>query len=239
MAAYVLVHGAWYGAWCWREIVPLLEAEGHHVDAIDLPGHGDDASPVAEMTLERNARRVADSVEAAAEPVVLVGHSMGGMAITQAAELVSDRIARLVYVCAFLPSDGQALPDLAAGDPATLVTPNMLVDEEHGTCVVAPDALQDAFLGECSDEAAAFALSRFVPESLAAVGAPVHISDARAGSVRRVYVECVRDRAIGIEKQRAMVAAVPCERVFSLEADHSPFLSTPRELADALLAVAP
>jgi pimeloyl-ACP methyl ester carboxylesterase len=238
VASYVLVHGAWYGAWCWRDVVPLLEAEGHHVDAIDLPGHGDDSSPVAEMTLERNARRIAESVEAASEPVVLAGHSMGGMAVTQAAELLPDRIARLVYVCAFLPRDGQALPELAAGDPATLVTPNMVVDEEHGTCVVAPHALRDAFLGECSEDAAAFALSRFVPESLAAVGAPVHITDARAGRVPRTYVECVRDRAIGIEKQRAMVVAVPCERVFSLEADHSPFLSTPRELAAALLAAA-
>ncbi len=236
MASYVLVHGAWHGAWCWRDVVPLLEAEGHHVDAIDLPGHGDDSSPVGEMTLERNARRVADSVEAAAEPLVLVGHSMGGMAVTQAAELVPDRIARLVYVCAFLPSDGQTLPELAADDPATLVTPNIVVDEEHGTCVVAPEVLRDAFLGECSDDVAAFAISRLVPESLAAVGAPVRISEARAGSVPRTYVECVLDRAIGIEKQRAMVAAVPCERVCSLEADHSPFFSTPRELADALLA---
>ena len=106
MATFVLVHGAWHGGWCWREIVPLLESAGHRVDALDLPGHGDNPAPVSEMTLDANARLVADRVEVVGEPVVLVGHSMGGVSITQAAELVPERIATLVYVTAFLPGDG-------------------------------------------------------------------------------------------------------------------------------------
>ena len=239
MATFVLVHGAWHGGWCWHKLVPLLEAEGHRVDALDLPGHGSDRAPVAEMTLENNARRVADRVEAASEPVVLVGHSMGGLAITQAAELVPDRIAKLVYVTAFLPGNGMSLLQLAGMEPnVDGVQPNLVVDADHGTSTVAAHALRDVFYGECSDEDAAFAGDRLVPESLATAHAPVQITDARAGSVPRVYVECVRDRAIGIEKQRAMYTAVQCERVFTLEADHSPFFSTPRELADCLLAAA-
>ena len=235
MATFVLVRGAWHGGWCWHKLVPLLEADGHTVDALDLPGHGDDRSPVSEMTLDGNVGRIVERIGAAGEPVVLVGHSMGGMSVTQAAEHVPERISRLVYLSAFLPGDGQALPDLAAGD---LVQRNLIVDEAAGTITVAEQALRPAFYGECSEEDYAFATSRLVPESLAAMGAPVRITEERAGSVPRAYIECLRDGAIVIDTQRSMQAARPCEPVLQIDADHSPFLSRPRELADHLLALA-
>jgi pimeloyl-ACP methyl ester carboxylesterase len=211
MGAYVLVHGAWHGAWCWDKVVPLLEAEGHAVTAVDLPGHGDNHADVGGMTLKAYGRAVAEAVGAAGETVTLVGHSMGGMVITQAAEYVPDRISTLVYVCAFLPGPGDSLMRLADNDPEARVLPNLVVDEAAGLCEVAP-------------------------ESLAAFAAPAEITDERAGSVRRIYVECVRDRAISIGKQREMLAARPCERVLTIDTDHSPFLSRPDELAAHLLS---
>lgn len=238
MGSFVLVHGAWGGSWVWEKVTPLLEAAGHSVDAVDLPGRGSNPAEPAEMTLEAYARHVADRVEAAGEPVVLVGHSMGGMAITAAAELAPARIAALVYVTAFLPNDGQSLPQLADGDPEALVAPNLVIDEATGLCTVAEEARRDAFYGECTDEDAAWASDRRVPESLAAMSAPVHLTDERAGSVRRIYVECLRDRAITIGKQRQMWAARPCEQVLTMDADHSPLLCAPQELAGHLLTIA-
>lgn len=239
MATYVLVHGAWHGAWCWRRVTPLLEAAGHHVETVDLPGHGDNPAPVSGMTLEANAAAVADRVASADGPVVLVGHSMGGISITQAAERVPERIATLAYVCAFLPGDGQSLPQLADGDPIGLVLPNLVVDEAAGLCTVAEPALRDVFYNACSAEVAAWASAQLVPESLAATGAPVSITEERAGAVPRVYLECVHDHAIGIDKQREMWAARPCAKVVTLDADHSPFLSATPVLAAELLALAP
>ena len=237
MSSYVLVHGAWHGAWCWDKVVPLLEAEGHSVTAVDLPGHGDDTTPLTGLTQAEYGRRVADAVEAAGEPVVLVGHSMGGMAITQAAEYVPDKIATLVYVCAFLPGPGGSLLTLADGDTEARVLPNLEVDEPAGVCRVAKAALVECFYEECDPEDAAAASARLGPESLAAFATPVAVTDDRAGSVRRIYVECVRDHAISITKQREMWAARPCERVETIDTDHSPFLSRPEELAAHLLAV--
>ena len=234
---YVLVHGAWHGGWCWDKVVPLLEAEGHSVTAVDLPGHGDDTTPLAGLTQAEYGRRVADAVEAAGEPVILAGHSMGGMAITQAAEYVPDKIAALVYVCAFLPGPGGSLMALADGDTAARVLPNLEVDEAAGVCSVAKTAQVECFYEECDPEDAAAAMARLTTESLAAFATPVSITDERAGSVRRIYVECVRDHAIGIAKQREMWAARPCERVETIDTDHSPFLSRPEELAAHLLAV--
>lgn len=238
MANYVLVHGAWHGAWCWENIVPRLEAEGHAVVAVDLPGHGDDHSPVSEMTLENNARTIADAVSSFDGKVVLVAHSMGGMSATQAAELVPDRLERIVYVTAFVPANGQSLPDLAADDPGTLVLPNLIPDEASGTATIAADALGPAFYGRCSEDDTARAIARLVPESLAAVGGAVSITDERNGSLPRAYIECTGDQAISIRRQREMHAARPCEPVLTLETDHSPFYSAVDELSAMLLDLA-
>lgn len=237
MSSYVLVHGAWHGAWCWDKVVPLLEAEGHSAVAVDLPGHDVKPSDASGMTLRAYGRAVADAVEAAGEHVILVGHSMGGMAITQAAEYAPVHIGALVYVCAFLPGPGDSLMTLADNDPEAQVLPNLQVDERAGLCEVAPEARVTCFYEECDPAEAAAASARLVPESLAAFSTPAAITEARAGSVRRIYVECVRDRAISIAKQREMLAAPPCERVETMDTDHSPFLSRPDELAAHLLSV--
>ena len=84
MARIVLVHGAFSGAWAWEPVLPGLSAAGHQVQAIDLPGHGDDHTPTADVTLDAYADTVC-SVLAEGAAAVLVGHSMGGVVITQAA----------------------------------------------------------------------------------------------------------------------------------------------------------
>ena len=96
MARMVLVHGAFGRAACWDRVRPGLRAAGHDVEAIDLPGAGDDPTPVAEVTLDRYAQRVCEAL-ADGPPAVLVGHSMGGMVITQAAARCPehDRPARV------------------------------------------------------------------------------------------------------------------------------------------------
>lgn len=150
--------------------------------APDLPGHGEHRVPVEEMTLESYARCAQQSVEAASVPVVLVGHSMGGVVVTQAAEYVPDRIDRLVYLTAFLPGDGQSLPGIASSfEGGDNVTPNLVVDEQAGTVVVAEHMCRQLFYGECSEEDAEFCLARLVPESLAAIATPVHVTVDRAG----------------------------------------------------------
>ena len=107
MSTYVLIHGTWHGAWCWDKVIPLLEQAGHAAIAPDLPGHGKDKTPIPEVTLHAYVNRVCETINAQTEPVILVGHSMAGVIIIQAAEECPERIKMLVYVCAFLPGNGQ------------------------------------------------------------------------------------------------------------------------------------
>src|SRR5579864_185825 len=112
MANFILVHGAWQGAWVWDAVTAGLHLRGHQVRTLDLPGSGADRTVAADVTLESYARAIGDAVTAAGAPVTLVGHSMGGIAVSAAAELVAHSLERLVYLSAFLPCDGDSLVSL-------------------------------------------------------------------------------------------------------------------------------
>jgi pimeloyl-ACP methyl ester carboxylesterase len=235
MSTYVLVHGAWHGAWCWEKVTPLLQAKGHRVTAQDLPSHGQDRTPASKVTLQTYAGRVCDVVRAQKEPVILVGHSMGGVVISQAAEQCSDSVAALIYVCAFLLRNGETLLDWARRDAESLVNPSSQIPSADGrTLRFREEAAREAFYGECTEADAAMATARLVPQAAAPVGTPVRISEERFGRIPRFYVECYRDRAITLPLQRRMHQASPCQEVYAVDTDHSPFLSAPEELEEIL-----
>ncbi|HEY4704869.1 MAG TPA: alpha/beta fold hydrolase, partial [Thermoplasmata archaeon] len=127
---------------------------------------------------------------------------------------------------------------IASADREALVLPNLVVSEDQASATVRPEAIRDAFYGACAREEAARAQSLLVPQALAPFQTPVRMTRARWGRIPRVYIECLRDRAISPSVQRKMYTALPCRKVIAMDTDHSPFYSAPRELADHLLALA-
>jgi pimeloyl-ACP methyl ester carboxylesterase len=229
---FVLVHGAFHGAWCWERVIAELEAAGHSVQAPDLPGSGEDRTPVADVTLDAYAERICDVLGADDEPAVLVGHSMGGVAITHAAARCANRISALVYVAGFLPADGQSLVELATLPEGAggAVLPNMVVDGEPPVATLPAAAAQEAFYGCCDEETTAWALERLRPQVLAPFVTPTTLD----GDLARHYVLCTRDRAIPPPLQRLMSGERATGTVAELDTDHSPFLSTTSELVALL-----
>ena len=132
-AAYVLVHGGWHNQSSWDKLAPILEAEGHRVLALDLPGAGGNAiapkslgarpfdlaafaaepSPVAGVTQGERTQAVVALVKEAASlgdgKVILVGHSAGGMTISAVAEQVPELLAAVVYIAGFMVPNGLSL----------------------------------------------------------------------------------------------------------------------------------
>jgi len=214
--------------------VPLLEARGHKVLAPDLPGHGEDKTLTATVTLKSYTDRICEIAGAQAEPVILAGHSMGGIAITQAGENCPKQIKALVYLCAFLPRNGDNLLTWASQDRESMVNPMTMDLRPNGVLAFKPEYAREAFYGNCTDEDVAFALPRLVDQSGAPFGTPVETTGAHWGQIPRYYIECVRDRALTLTLQREMQKQSPCRQTFSIDTDHSPFLSTPERLADIL-----
>lgn len=235
MSIFVLVHGAFHGGWCYEKVVPLLEAAGHTAIAVDLPGHGDNKVPMEDVTLDAYVDHVCGLVSAQPEPVILVGHSLGGLTITQTAERMSDKVAWVVYLTAVMPANGESRSDLAKLEGDNAVAANRILSED-GLSATMPDAvIQPTFYGECPDEDVVRAKERLVPQAVQIFQQPVQTTPARFGSVKRAFIECLRDQAIKIEMQRNMIEWLPCDRVLTLDTDHSPFYSMPEELVSTLL----
>ena len=239
MAVFVLVAGAWHGAWCWERVAPLLRGMGHLVVARDLPGMGGDATPLAECSFAGWARSVAETVTAQPERVVLVGHSRGGMVISQAAEFVPDSVRTSVYLAGLMLPPGINMPDAMARVTRTLDIAGACVVSPNGVSMaLAPEIIAPAFYHATEPEWAARAANLLTPEPVFSMAAAGALSDARFGRVPRAYIECLQDCAVPLELQRLMQRDLPCWKVLSLDTDHSPFYSAPQALAMALDKVA-
>lgn len=241
---YILVHGGWHGAWCWKKVVPLLKTNGNRVLAIDLPGHGDDKTPPATVTLDDYVQKIVGVANAQTGPVILVGHSMGGVAIAQAAEVLGkEKVAKLVFLDAFMPKNGQSVFALAgkagaqnkaAGklDPNPSVEGSMTLSDDKKTSVIKPELVGQLFYHDCSADDVAFAKSHAGPQSMACLGTPVNVTDSRYGAIPKVYILCTKAKDLD---KRSLAKNVPIQKMYTLESSHSPFFSMPEKLV-AILA---
>ena len=234
MAEFLLVHGSCHGAWCWRDVIPALAARGHRATAIDLPAHGEDRTPVAKVTLDLYADRVVAALGATEEPAILVGHSAGGATITAAAEKAPERIARLVYLCAYALKDGESLAGVRRRAACQPLLPAIRRSPDGLAFTVDPDLAPAIFYSDCPPAAVAFALPRLCPEPIRPQETPVRVT-ARSDVLPRRYILCQNDVTIPPEAQEAMTKGWPPESVARLASGHSPFLSQPERLS-ALLA---
>ena len=238
MSTFVLVHGSWHGAWCWYKVITRLKAAGHRVIAPDLPSLGADKTPLEKVTLKSWTDTVVAALDTADEPVTLVGHSRGGILISEAAQARPERVRTLVYLCAFLLQDGEALFAMSGVDTESALRGNLIIAADQRSATVKDETIDEAFYGGCDANDRALARTLLQPEPLAPLTTPLHLTADRFGVVPRVYIECLRDRAVGPAMQRRMINASPCHRVITMDSDHSPFFSSPDELVGHLLSVA-
>src|SRR5262249_22052490 len=113
---FVLVHGAWHGAWCWRRVADRLEGKGHKVFAQTLTGLCDRAHLLTkDINLATHVTDIANLVKwEGLENIVLVGHSYPGCVVTEVAERIGPSIGSIVFLDAFLPEPGDSLLTLAS-----------------------------------------------------------------------------------------------------------------------------
>jgi pimeloyl-ACP methyl ester carboxylesterase len=234
MASFVLVHGAFHGAWCWTKIVPRLEALGHSAIAIDLPSHGADLTPLDRVTMADWTARVVVALRAASEPVILVGHSMGGMAVAAAAEEVPEGVSRLVFVAGYLPANGDSVLSLSGLIPREEGSSPFMRTPDGLGLMLKPGAAANRFYGRSAPDDIAYAEARLRPLAPGLQKEPVALSEARFGSIPRAYVACRQDRIVPFALQEAMLARVNCDPVVVLDTDHSPFFSAPDDLVGML-----
>jgi len=223
----IFVHGAlvFDGAWWWHRMVEPLAALGLGTRAVELPSCVGPPVPRVEALGDMHAD--ADAVRAALdgenEPVVLVGHSYGGMVITDAAS-GQERVSHLVYVTSVMPERGETMASFGGSrGPGPWMDPR----EEDGTMGIKAELAPDAFMQDCDEGAIAGALKRLTRQPLVVFGqAPRGVAWRERPST---YVVCAEDRATPPVAQREY--ARRAGKVVELPTGHHPMLSRPGLLA--------
>ncbi|HEV2124362.1 MAG TPA: alpha/beta fold hydrolase [Chloroflexota bacterium] len=241
MATYVLVHGAWGGGYLWKRVATLLRASGHEVYTPTLTGLGERAHLASRsIDLEMHLQDVLNVlVYEDLFDVVLVGHSYGGMVVTGVADRTPERLARLVYVDAFVPENGQALLDLV---PPAEREGMMTAARDRGDGWQVPPhprrASEEIGPGGASLEEQRTLLGRRLPHPLATFTQPLRLT-AAATHLPRVYAYCrAKSAPDAFGRFSERFRDDPAWGYAELPTDHFPMLTMPRELMELLSSTA-
>ena len=227
MADILLIHGASHGAWCWHEVIPKLEALGHNAQAIDLPSHGSDRTPVNDVTLDLYADRILQALD---KPHVVVGHSMGGYPVSLVAERHPELVQRLIYLCAYVPKLRHTLSQMRKLVERQPLAPAFVRAADRKSFTFDSALSKQCFYADCSEDQIAFARGRLTPQAISPNESVVDLT-SRYESVPRNYIRCTQDGAIPYELQVAITKSWPQSDVVDMETSHSPFFSAPADLA--------
>lgn len=173
MSTFVLLHGSWHGAWCWYKVIPVLEQAGHTAIAVDLPGHGRDRTAARDVSMQSCVDCVCKVLDAQPEPVILVGHSRGGIVISQTAEYRPEKIETLVYLAGYLIPNGEPMLPIALSDTESLIASNLVLNEAEGHHMLKQEAFRATLYADCSEEDVTLATALLTPEPNAPVATPL------------------------------------------------------------------
>ncbi len=218
----VLVHGAWADGSSWTKLIPLLEAKGLHVVAVQNPL----TSLADDVAATRRAIARLDG------PVVLVGHSYGGAVITEAGN--DPKVAGLVYVAAFAPADGESVTSTGKAYPPSPLSAEVRPDAQGFLSVTAKGIAED-FAQDLPASDQRLLLATQGPTAAAVFGA--NVSTAAWRTKPSWFVVASHDRAIPPELEKAEAAAMKAT-VITLPTSHVPMLSHPNEVADVIVEAA-
>ncbi len=266
MATFILIHGSFHAAWNWHKVVPLIQKAGHQAIAIDMPGHGLDKTPIHKVTFRDCINKVTACIDTIDEKVILLAHSRNGMIISQVAEERPNKIFKLVYLAAYLIPNGKSMMDFAIQDKHSLVYQNvipkvserriekmsalfkkkllrklltLIIPKSKKTHKLKKNVFRKALYHDCPDEITELANVLLSPEPNMPGFPTLKLSKRKYGSISKIYIECLQDKAVTLKLQRIMHKESPCEMVYQLNSSHSTFFSMPKELTAILLKTTP
>lgn len=231
MADFVLVHGAWHGAWCWKRILPRLWSAGHRAFAVTLSGTGERAHQLSrDINLRTHADDVAAVIEAEElQQAILVGHSYGGMVITAVAERMPQRLARLVYLDAVVPHPGESW--------SSMHPEQTRLQRREAIAVTGSIPPADPALFGLTGDDAQWVARRQTPQPGGVYEDPLQFDAARIAALPRTFIDCTAPALATIAVMRERVRREPGWQVHEIATGHDAMISAPEELLRLLLAM--
>ena len=233
MTTYLLIHGAYHGGWCWKRVVSLLRAAGHEVYTPTLTGLAARAHLLTpDVGLNTHIQDVLGVLEYEdLHEVILVGHSYGGMVISGAAEEMPGRIARLVYLDAFVPAAGQSVADFYPQGAAARFKD---VADKEGDGYILPAPAAERF-GISSAEDLAWVRPRLSGHPLKAVLDPIQLANPQAAALPRTYIYCSDPGTALFSQFAERLRKDKAWGYLELAAAHDAMITEPEQLVHLLL----
>lgn len=232
MADFVLVHGAWHGAWCWKRILPGLWAAGHRAFAVTLTGTGERAHQISPgIRLRTHIDDVAAVIEAEElSQAIVVGHSYAGMVITGVADRMPDRIGHLVYLDAVVPQPGESW---SSGHP-----PQTQAQRREAIAATGAVPPADPAVFGLVGEDAQWVARRQRPHPGGVYDDTLQFDAVRVAALPRTFIDCNAPALPTIAVMRERVRQQPGWQVHEIATGHDPMISAPQELLQLLLSAA-
>ena len=237
----VLVHGAWYGSWCWKKVIQIFKEDRNvhfNIKAVDLPRYSKRSAK--EITLKQYVKVVNEAVEDLGGKAIIIGHSMAGIILSQFAEWYPDKVEKLIYLSAFYLQNGQSLSDILSARKSEEKKGARKLTKLYGKRIkfkaytLEPDSIKDRFFDNYKLDFESWNFLQKLKNSnnpIAPLETPLQLG-LGFNSVEKAYISCWRDKAVGFEEQKRMLEEASIKisesEFYQLkEGGHSPFYFKP------------
>jgi pimeloyl-ACP methyl ester carboxylesterase len=237
MATFVLIHGACHTGACWDEVVPFLEEMGHKAYTPTIGGNGEGENKY--VTLEQAYQPIIDLIiEKDLTEVVLLGHSLGGIAVQHVAQAVPDRIRRLVFMGTFLADDGktiaEAMAELAAAQEADMSL--IFGDMKIGEPFMFPFfAFREMFINDVDLATAEAVYEKLTTNPSTYFVEKIDLKKFQALDTPRTYLHGTMDTAVDIRAYEGMKKNIGFHRFIQYDGSHEIMYSNPQEIAKKII----
>lgn len=219
----ILIHGAWHGAWCWEKFVPYLQAQNSELD-ISTPN-------LAGLSFAESISHLSQLIQSEDSPVILLGHSLGGMLISQLCHQHTTQIAGLIFLAAFIPNKQATLLDLAQQDKQINFEPALDFCEKTSTSRLKPQQVGHYLYNTCHLDDLNWAIPQLCAQDNTGFSTAVKWPKDKIADISKTYIVCEKDNAVSSLFQKKMAIDCACQ-LLTLPSCHSPFISMPDKLAD-------
>ena len=231
---YFLVHGSYHGAWCWDSVKNELEKNGHIVYALDLPGHGKDTTSRKNVSMKLYVSYVKDFIlNNNLTDIILVGHSMGGIVVSQIAELIPERIKKLVFIAGVILNE-ECFLDVIPESRRDFYL-DCLKYSEDKSIPVNPEFVKTCFLNKCSNPIIVNVISKLNPQPFIH-NEKIFLKDFKNLNLEVVYIKCSEDKSMTDDYFKTVLDKLPNNyKLIEIESDHEPMFSNPSQLNKILI----
>jgi len=230
---FVLIHGAWHGGWCWEGVIRELEKAGHTAEAPTMPGHNPNDAR-ADIKFENYVGKIVDVMNKQASPAVLVGHSSAGFLLQSAAPKVPDKIARLIFLNAFILPDGKCQFDLVPPEASQGMTAAAKASPDNSVPVI-EDFVRNQLMGGESAEMKDALISRLVPQPLALFTTPINTVDFEELTIPKTVVFCKDDASLPPGAYLEMAQGLGDYNLVEIAGSHETLFTRPDVVARGLI----